>query len=104
MLLYGEESTTFDTPVQILFYQVGISKAYKLKSIVAWGDAAGDFEILVNDEVKAGCRTSDQERTKQVWWGDSFICNEGDQIEILATHYSSGLRALKCNLELVRLA
>lgn len=104
MVLYGSANTTFGEFIELLSYQVEAGKSYRVKTFIGWGDTAGEFEVYVNDLVRAGCRTSDEKRTEQVWWGDTFILNENDEITVLGTHYVTGLRNLKCNLELTRLS
>ncbi len=103
MLLYGENTTTFGVLADILVLPPS-SNNYRLQSLICWGDAAGEWILYKNGVVIAGCRTSDSKRTEQVWWGDTFISDSTDTITISATHYSSGVRALKCNLELDRLS
>lgn len=104
MVLYGSANTTFGELIELLTFQVLPTQSYRAKTFIGWGDTAGEFEIYVNSVIRAGCRTSDEKRTEQVWWGDTFILNENDEITVLGTHYSTGLRNLKCNLELTRLS
>ncbi len=103
MLIYGEGATTFSTPVELIRYSIPAGKAFKLKSLIGWGDTPGEFEVYLNDEIKGGCRTSDEKRTEQIWWGESFICDELADLVVIGTHYSSGLRKLRCSLELTRI-
>ncbi len=104
MLYYGENSTTFGVWTEILGYTAAPSTSYRIKSLIGWGDTPGEFELYVGGVLKAGMRTSDQKRTEQVWFGTTFICNENEEITVIGTHYSSGMRALKCTLELDRLS
>ena len=103
MLLYGEGVASFGVPVEVLNYIVPPSQAVRLKSLICWGDTPGEYEIYIDSILRGGIRTSDQKRTDQVWWGSTFIANENEEVVIVATHHSTGMRALKCNLELDRL-
>lgn len=95
MATYGEAQSTYSTPVTIpLSYQSG--KNWLLLGIIFWGDVAGEFTVNLNGEVKAGGRTSDQHRTLQLDFTSAPIgINAGDELEVIATHYNSGVRAMK---------
>lgn len=103
MLIYGEAATTFSEPAILTSYCVPPGQAFKAKSFIGWGDVPGEFEIFLNNNSYSGCRTSNEKRTEQIWWGDAFICNPEDEIIVMATHYVQGLRKLKCNIELMRI-
>jgi hypothetical protein len=103
MNLYGAQSTTYGVPVLLVEYIAHTSNAYKLSTLIGWGDTPAEFEVFVNDEPCAGGRSSDQYRTVQVWWEDSMYINPGDNVAVVATHYSQGLLNLKCNLIMKRI-
>lgn len=102
MLLYGETQTTFSEPGLILEFQIPPDHAYKCTSFIGWGDTPGEFEIYKNEDVIAGCRTSPESRTVQVWWGSPVMLDANDVLSVLATHYSQGLKRLKANIMLDR--
>ncbi len=104
MLFYGEGDTTYGVWVEIMSFTAAPSTSYRIESLIGWGDTPGEFEVYVAGSLKAGLRTSEQKRTEQVWWGTTFVCNENEEIVVVGTHYSSGVRALKCNLDLERLS
>lgn len=103
MNIYGADASTYGIPVLLIDYTVPLNVAYKLATLIGWGDTPAEFELAINDEVCGGCRDSDQVRTVQVWWDGSIILNGGDTVSVMATHYSQGSRMLKCNLILNRI-
>ncbi len=95
MAAYGAAQTTSGVFVDIpLAYPE--DRNGLVYSIIFWGDVAGEFEIKVNGEVKAGGRTSPQNRTLQLDFSAAPIgVMAGDDLEVSATHYEQGLRTLK---------
>ncbi len=102
MNLYGEGESTFGEPTYIVGFTVPPQQAFRLTTLIGWGDTPTEFEIAINGEKVAGCRTAPEARTVQVWWENSITANEGDLVGVSATHYSQGSRAMRCNLILTR--
>lgn len=96
MNLYGETSTTYSTPGEVLSYVA--YRAMKCISLIGWGDTSAEYLVLVNNAVKGGARSSTETRTVQVWWDTPIMMNPGDTLAVMATHYSQGLRKLRANL------
>jgi hypothetical protein len=95
MATYGEASSEFSVPV-IIPIPYPEDRNGLIYSIIFWGDVAAEFEILVNDEIKAGGRTSPQSRTLQLDFSAAPIGVQiGDELTVVATHYEQGLRTLK---------
>lgn len=102
MNLYGEGYSTYGEPCLLLEYQVPDNWALKISSLIGWGDTPGEFDLLLDGQIVAGSRSSDQNRTIQVWWEDTIVAGSSSWVSVIGTHYSQGLRALKCNLMMNR--
>lgn len=102
MLLYDEDRSTYGVSVAVLAFTVPPTHNYKLQSFIGWGDASAEFEIWVDNVRMSGCRSSDQNRTVQIWWDGSHALNSGQTVTVLGTHFSQGLLSLKCNLVITR--
>ena len=98
MATYGEASSEYGYPVVIpIAYPE--DRNGLIYGIIFWGDVAGEFTLEINGEVRAGGRTSDQQRTLQLDFSNAPIgVNMGDILEVVATHYVQGLRMLKAVL------
>lgn len=95
MASYGEAESEYGIPV-IIPVPYPEDRNGLIYSIIFWGDVAGEFELHVNNEIKAGGRTSPQNRTLQLDFSHAPIgVQAGDDLAIIATHYEQGLRTLK---------
>ena len=98
MASYGEAQSSAGIPVKINI-EYPTDRNGLIYSIIFWGDVAGEFVLKVNGIVKAGGRTSPQNRTLQLDFSAAPIgVQVGDYLEIDATHYEQGLRTLKAVL------
>jgi hypothetical protein len=95
MATYGETQSEYGITTTIpLLYPA--DRSVLILGIIFWGDVAGEFECQLNGDIKAGGRTSDQQRTIQLDFSQAPIgINVGDEFVVNATHYVQGLRKLK---------
>lgn len=102
--MYGEGSTTYGVPEIILAYKVSPDQNFKLTSCIFWGDVAAEFLVYKNDDIVAGARTSEAQRTTQTSYiDDSIIFSAGDWLTITAEHYNTGIRDFRCNVSMIRI-
>lgn len=99
MNLYGDVQTTFSVPGILLDYAVPEGRAMKLTSLIGWGDTSAEYLVYINGQPRGGARSSAESRTVQVWWDNSpIMANSEDLIEVVGCHYSTGLKNLRVNL------
>lgn len=95
---------TEGTCVPGVFISIGTYVVYprqliEISGFVGWGDYDGEFQILVDNTIVGGGRSSPSDRTASInYLGSTILADSNSVLDVKVKHFAPSNRIFKCNI------